>query len=585
MTYSKIPLAQTIVQLCKSYGFKNVVISPGSRNAPLIIGFMEDEFFNCYSIVDERCAAFFGMGISQQTGIPTVLICTSGSAVLNYYPAVAESYFSNIPLIIISADRPKHLLNVGDGQTINQENVFENHVAYSCNLKIDISPEKAVKNPEKLEIFKSLENNLERFIGIQKGIQESNEVEINKAFNLAITKSSPVHINVPFDEPLYVTTENLLVHPTLMRPLDPKKESVLVDLDSYAEAWNSAHKKMVIIGVLQPNAIEKELIDTLAKDESVLIFTETTSNIHSALTFPSIDKIIAPLNEADFKELQPEILLTFGGMVISKKIKAFLRTHSPEQHWHVGENPALDTYFKLNKTFNLSSNDFLREFLPKLNTNKTDYRTKWELVKEKRKIKHKEYIDKIDFSDFKAFDIILKNITDKIVLQLSNSATIRYAQLFDIPGNIEVFCNRGTSGIDGSTSTAVGCSVQRKEQTLLITGDLSFFYDSNALWNDYIPSHFRIIVVNNHGGGIFRILPGDKNSTNFENYFETIHNLNSKHLCSMFDFEYFEALDEQELSTNLKTFFNPSERPRLLEIFTPRKENDKILLEYFEHLK
>ena len=171
------------------------------------------------------------------------------------------------------------------------------------------------------------------------------------------------------------------------------------------------------------------------------------------------------------------------------------------------------------------------------------------------------------------------------ILQLGNSSTVRYAQLFDLNKTIQVFCNRGTSGIDGSTSTAIGYAVVSNRLTTLITGDLSFFYDSNALWNQYIPNNFRIIVINNQGGGIFRILPGNKNTDYFERFFETSHSLTAKHLCKMYNFEYDSASTEKQLKLQLKSFFEDSNTPKLLEVFTPRTINDEVLLEYFNYIK
>jgi len=215
---------------------------------------------------------------------------------------------------------------------------------------------------------------------------------------------------------------------------------------------------------------------------------------------------------------------------------------------------------------------------------KSDYKDYWTLVKKKRLAKHDTYLKKIPYSDFKVFNVILKSIPNQYILQVGNSSAIRYAQLFSINKTIEVYCNRGTSGIDGCTSTAIGCSVISKKPTLLITGDLSFLYDSNALWNNYIPKNFRIIVVNNQGGGIFRILPGQKNTPNFDTFFETKHHLNAKHLCKMYGFEYFSAETERQITNKLQTFYSESEAPKLLEVFTPRTVNDDILLKYFEFI-
>jgi 2-succinyl-5-enolpyruvyl-6-hydroxy-3-cyclohexene-1-carboxylate synthase len=586
MIYSKIPLAQTVIQLCKLKSIKHIIISPGSRNAPLTIGFTNDEYFTCYSIVDERCAAFFALGIAQQTKETTAVVCTSGSALLNYYPAISEAFYSDIPLVVLSGDRPKHLIDIGDGQTINQKNVFENHILYSANLKLDIKDENNLSQKEDLPIFKSLENKLERILGLQQGIQSFNEAEINTALNVAKLKKGPVHINIPFDEPLYEFTETLTVKPEV-ESLDIKPLKIdEAELNDCIDEWYVAQRKMILVGVLEPNSVEQKLLEELADDDSVLVFTETTSNLHHPNFFPSIDKMIAPLSVDELKALKPEILITFGGMIVSKKIKAFLRKYKPKHHWHIDEKKAYDTFFCLTKHIEVSPNQFFSAFLPKItHLPKSNYFDTWTLIKKHRSKKHIEYVKAIPFSDFKVFYQVLKAIPNKSILQLGNSSAIRYAQLFNLNSTLEVFCNRGTSGIDGSTSTAIGCAVASTKQTTFITGDLSFFYDSNALWNNYIPNNFRIIVINNQGGGIFRILPGHKNTKNFDNYFETKHHLTAKHLSEMYAFDYSKASNETELSESLNGFFNKSKKPKLLEIFTPRTANDKVLLEYFNYIK
>nr|WP_321224352.1 thiamine pyrophosphate-binding protein [uncultured Psychroserpens sp.] len=586
MRYPKIPLAQTVIQLCKLKNIKHIVISPGSRNAPLTLGFSNDDFFNCYSIVDERCAAFFALGIAQQTKEPAAVVCTSGSALLNYYPAIAEAFYSDVPLIVLSADRPKHLIGIGDGQTINQKEVFENHILYSANLKLDLKDDKKPLDKDELPIFKSLENKLERILGLQQSIQSYNEEEINKAINLTRYSKGPVHINIPFDEPLYDTVDQLTVHPKT-EDLDFKPLKIdQAELKDCIDEWYVSKKKIILIGVLPPNQIEQQWLDELANDDSVIVFTETTSNINHQKFFPSIDKMIAPLEEADFINLQPEILITIGGLIVSKKVKAFLREYQPKHHWHIGEKTANDTFFCLDKHIVINPNTFFAEFLPKItHVAKSNYLDTWTAVKQWRHKKHLEYIKIIPFSDFKVFSTLFKSLPNKSILQLGNSSTIRYAQLFNINPTLEVYCNRGTSGIDGSTSTAIGCAVANQKQTVFITGDLSFFYDSNALWNNYIPKNFRIVVINNQGGGIFRILPGEKNTTNFDYFFETKHQLTAKQLCDMYNLEYSTARNEQELETSLKSFYNKSKQPRLLEVFTPRTENDTILLDYFKYVK
>ncbi len=586
MKYSKIPLSQTVVTLCKTHNVKHVVISPGSRNAPLTIGFTYDDYFECYSIVDERCAAFFALGIAQQLKQPVALVCTSGSALLNYYPAISEAYYSDIPLVVLSADRPKHLIDIGDGQTIKQKNVYGDHVLYSANLKLDLKEDKGKDDNKELPILKSIENKLEHFLGLQKGIQTYNESEIHDALTIARIQSGPVHINVPFEEPLYETVDELTINP---KPFSIKDRNENVDdfeIKSLIDSWQSAKRKMVLVGVLQPNSIEEKWLQELADDDSILVFTETTSNLHHKEFFPGIDKMIAPLDEEEFELLKPDLLLTFGGMVVSKKIKAFLRQHKPKHHWHVDLFKANDTFFCLEKHIKLTPNTFFEAFFPMVEFHaKSSYKSTWMEVRHQRRKMHDTYLKTIPFSDFTVFNTVLKSIPKQSQLQVGNSSAIRYTQLFQLRKDITIFCNRGTSGIDGSTSTAIGAAVASPQRTTFITGDLSFFYDSNALWNNYIPNNFRIILINNQGGGIFRILPGHKNTDNFDLYFETKHNLTAVQLCQMFGIEYSEASSQDDLNSVLDVFYNPSDRPKLLEVYTPSEINDEILLNYFNFIK
>lgn len=553
MKFSDKILSQTLVQLCLDKGIEHIVISPGSRNAPLTIGFGEQPKFKCFSVVDERCAAFFALGIAQQLKKPVAVVCTSGSALLNYYPAVAEAFYSDIPLIVISADRPLDYIDIGDGQTIRQENVFENHILYSANC---------IEGEE---------------------FQIKNETEINIALNTAIELKGPVHINIPFSEPLYHTIENQLIWPQNVEPR-LNDEALEEDLKPFISQWNNSKRKLILVGVLPPNSVEQQFVERLAKDESVLVLTETTSNLHDKTFISAIDQLIAPLTDEDLKKLQPDILLTFGGMVVSKKIKSFLRSFPPKQHWHVDSKTAYDTFFVLNKHFKTTVNDFFSEFLPQTRTVSSDYRNNWLVVKQHRWERQEVYEREIPYSDFMVFSEIFKQLPQNIQLQLSNSATIRYAQLFDIPASAQVFCNRGTSGIDGSMSTAVGAAYASKLQTVFLTGDLSFFYDSNALWNNYIPKNFKIIIVNNGGGGIFRILPGEKDSDLFDTYFETKHDLSAKNISEMYSFKYQWIDNKEGLTEGISNFFSKNEGPALLEIFTPSTVNDKVLLEYFKFI-
>ncbi len=552
MIYPKIPLAQSIIEICLAKGVHDIIISPGSRNAPLTIGFTNNPNFRCYSIADERCAAFFALGIAQQIQKPVAVVCTSGSALLNYYPAFAEAFYSQIPLIVISADRPHDKIDIGDGQTIRQENVFVNHSLYNANLLEDAS--------------------------------EENDVFINEAINVAIAHKGPVHINAPFEEPLYETTNKLVVDCNVTGLFKDHRTVRVEDIIAFSTLWNHSQKILVLVGECFPNSIEQKWMEQLASLPSVVVMTETTSNLHHPSFINNIDTLITPFTAAEFTELQPRILVTFGGMIVSKRIKAFLRKYKPRHHWHIDELRAYDTFGILTKHFQVIPNQFFKQFLPFVKNVESDYKATFQAIHQSRKEKHSQYLSKVAFSDLKAFEGILKSLPRDIQLQISNSAAIRYAQLFDIDASVEVFCNRGTSGIDGSTSTAIGAAVGSNKPTVLITGDVSFLYDSNALWNNYIPKNFKIILVNNGGGGIFRILPGHQENETFHTYFETSHCLTAEHLAKMYRFDYAIASDEKSLTKGLKQLFNQNDRPMILEVFTPSRENDKLLKEYFKAL-
>lgn len=550
MIYPKIPLAQSIIAICAEKGLTNIVISPGSRNAPLTIGFVNNPDFKCFSIADERCAAFFALGIAQQTKEPVAIVCTSGSALLNYYPALAEAFYSQIPLVVISADRPHEKIDIGDGQTIRQENVFANHILYNANLHEEASAE--------------------------------NDSKINEAINISIAQKGPVHINAPFEEPLYETVDALAVNISVSE--NKPQIAPIGDLSAFAGTWNTASKKMILVGVNDPNSIDEAIIQQLSGDPSVMVLTETTSNLHHPTFINNIDTIITPFTDADFEAFRPEILITFGGMVVSKRVKAFLRKYKPQHHWHIDTLRAYDTFGALSEHFTITPQQFFTAFLPLTKTVESNYFQKGQDIKASRKEKHDLYLSKIPFSDFTVFDRVISALPKNSQLQISNSSAIRYAQLIDIDRSVEVYCNRGTSGIDGSTSTAVGAAFANKKQTTFITGDISFLYDSNALWNNYIPANFKIIIINNGGGGIFRILPGHAETPVFNEFFETSHCFTAEHLAKMYGFEYLTASNEESLSETLSTLCAQNEKPAILEVFTPTLDNDRILLQYFREL-
>ena len=582
--YPKIPSAQTVILTCLELGITNVVISPGSRNIPLAVSFASNKKFSCFSIVDERSAGFFALGISQQTNKPTIVLCTSGSALLNYSPAVSESFYSEIPLIIISADRPAYKINIGDGQTINQNNVFGSNVLCSKSLLQDVVHETdKILLSNKQNLIKNSGLKIKSIEKIQSDTQNFNEEIIFSFFSKSIQFKKPVHINIPLEEPLYEFTKRPSINLS-KKIIKYKNEEP--DINEFKILIKKSLKILVLVGSLAPETLLKKTVSKLSKYEKVVVLTESTSNLHDKSFFGNIDQIIAPIEisknrDLIFSSLKPEIIITIGGMIISKKIKDFLRNCSPIKHFHVGFSDAKDTFFKGVEHIKLDPNFFFKEVM--INDIRSGYNNIWRELSNNRKSLHKHYIRNIPFSDLLVFSILSSKISSEYHIQVANSSPIRYLQLFEM-NNYTMYSNRGTSGIDGSTSTAVGYSVFSKTPTLLITGDLSFLYDTNGLWNNYINSNFRIIIINNGGGGIFRILPGFKDNSVFSKFIETQHNLSAKYLAKMYGFIYQKKSSKIGLKLALKSFFKKSNKPKILEVKTSSKLSSKILKSYFKYL-
>ncbi len=570
MIQSSKKSVRDVVSLCAEHGITRVVFSPGSRNAPLVIGFSNHPQFTTYVIPDERVAAFYAMGMAQASGEPVVICCTSGSAALNYYPAIAEAFYQRIPLVALTADRPAEWVDQNDGQTIRQENVFSNHIRYQVSLKRDV------------EDFQTI---------------AFNQRVINEALNASVgSNKGPVHINMPFEEPLYKTFEG--EEAPAKRIVRYPSASVL-DVESTAETakmWAASQRKIILVGQSNPQPDWTESLTKLAADPSVVILHESTSNTFVAgengqsengpIGFGHIDRYLMPLSQDQFAPLAPDILLTLGGAVVSKKVKAFFRTVRPNEHWHVGEGtPHPDTYQILTRSIDAQPKDFL-ESLPLLEASESlPMKNAWEERKSETHQKHLDFCAHVPWGDMKAIETLFGNLPKDAVIHLANSTPVRYAQLFDQGRNHAHFCNRGTSGIDGTLSTAAGFAEVDKNPNVIITGDLSFFYDSNAFFLPHVPSNLKTIVINNGGGGIFRYIPGPQTTGLLEKNFEAAHGFTAEGIAQSYKINYSQAHSEEELIEKLPVFFDPQLGASILEVFTPSTENAEQLKQYFSALK
>ncbi|WP_185876801.1 2-succinyl-5-enolpyruvyl-6-hydroxy-3-cyclohexene-1-carboxylic-acid synthase [Blattabacterium cuenoti] len=559
--FSNKMVVQSLGEILKNKSIFNIIISPGSRNAPIIIHFAQYKKFKTYSIVDERCAGFFALGMAQHIRKPVVVSCTSGSAVVNYYPAVTEAFYQNIPLILVTADRPKEVIDIFDGQSIHQENIFQKHVVSSIQLTEDES---------------------------QLGIWY-NEKLINESINKCFIKKKPIHINIPFSEPLYKTTNKLQVNPKIINFIRSKR-SFFEKKKYYKKEksiWKKSKKKMILLGLHYPEKNVENILKKISLDPSIVVFTETTSQVSGKLFFSNIDQLIFNMTIKEWLNLKPNILLTIGINIISKKIKFFLRKHPPIYHWHIGENYESypDTYYKLTTYWSMPLESFFQIFQC-YNLSSSNYRFQWEKIRKKRIKNHNFFLKKEKtFSDLKVLSLIFKVIPNNSILQLGNSMVIRYYELLNRKkSSIKSYCNRGTSGIEGCVSTAIGSSIISKKVVTLVIGDISFFYDSNALWNNYIPNNFRIILINNRGGNIFKFISEAKIPEKISNFFETKHIFSARNICKMHNWKYEKVSNQYNLNKVLSFFWKKSDAPFLLEIDTHKYKNSEILKKYLSYL-
>ncbi len=544
---------QILAHLLQEYGIFDIVISPGSRNAPLAIHFSETDDFNCYSIVDERSAGFVGIGMAKSIKKPVALTCTSGSAAANYYPAITEAFYQNTPLLVLTADRPTDFVDIFDGQTIRQKYLYQQH-SYGD--------------------FQLLEDSMEN-------ADDENFAIIKKAIEVCFEKQGPVHINIPLEEPLY----NMVSELPGFQSVEKTIRTISYDLPPHLVAdWNISKRIMILVGTRDYNEELEMQLSQLVKNHTVVVLKEANSNLKHDKFFAHIDRYIFNFQEEDYRTYAPDLLITVGQNVVSKKVKQFLRKANPKNHWHIDEVWHPDTFFALTEKVKTSPEKFFGQLLNFIALEPRAYFNLWDVLRDKRDLKHLEYCLQTRFSDFKLFEFLSHQLPKNINLHISNSSAIRYAQLFDFDKN-RVYCNRGTSGIDGSTSTAMGFAIKDVQQTVLVTGDMSFFYDINGLWNNYIPPYTRIIVFNNGGGDIFKIIPGPSSTNALDEFILTKHHKNAEHIAKHFGFAYTLVDDEDTLCRVLDNFFKPDEKAKILEVDTSAIENAEVLKGYFEFLK
>lgn len=557
-------------QICSQLGVNHFVVSPGSRSAPLTLAFVRHPDITTKIISDERSAAFIALGMAQQLRQPVGLVCTSGSAAYNYAPAVAEAFFQQQPLIVFTADRPPEWIDQLDGQTIRQRGIYGRHVKAAYELPVG-------------------QTEADQW---QAGRMVSEAIHVSQAY-----LQGPVHINVPIREPFYPAAgeamkfdEEVKVITSVSGQLSLSDESV----QALAKEWSGYEKKLIVGGQGAWDADVIRALSQFSTTQQLPVVADVISNLHPVESaVPHAEVVLAQPQEV----LATDLLITFGRSVFSKSLKLFLRQHRPAAHWHIQPaGTAADTFQSLTRVIHTDPTIFFQRLHPELPASTAEqvaYYARWQA----EEVKAQQQINTLfapsaalPTGEFQAMQTVLHHLPDTVDLHVANSMPVRYVNLIglskDRHAEVEVFANRGTSGIDGSNSTAVGSALVSDRLTVLITGDMAFFYDRNAFWHQYLLPNLRIIVLNNHGGGIFRLIDGPKQQPELEEYFETRQPLTAERTAQDFGMEYH-RIDLTKpgtyplLETYLTDFYTrESSHAKLLEIVTDAHTNEKVFDHY-----
>ena len=550
---------QQLSGLLIAKGIRQVIISPGSRNGPMIHTFYGNKKFLCRVITDERSAAYFAMGIAQQTGEPVVLTCSSGTATLNYAPAVAEAFYQNVPLIVLTGDRPQYWIGQLENQCIPQNDIYRNFVKKEISLPVGES-----------------ENEL-----------WSAGRDINECLNLSVSGiPAPVHINIPFEEPLHEFINEELPK---VKVIEESSVSMRLESESLQELknlYNKSDKILILTGQQSPDSKLESILRKLSEKTGAIVLKEHLANINGPYFCSSIDNIMSSFTEQD-KKFCPDLLITCGRQIVSKTLKQFLRKNPPAEHWHLNLSGAHnDTYKCLTRVIRMKSSEFFNQIIPYVDSKDKVYFNSWKDREQKVNRSRDYFIKNIPFCDLKVYDIIRQYIPEQSVIHLGNSSPVRYSLICDPVKKALYYSNRGTSGIDGCMSTAAGYASSSDLINTLIIGDLSFFYDSNALWNKYIGKNLRIILIHNGGGNIFGLIKGPSLSPAFEDCFFTDNEKNASGIAKTFDLDYLQAKDENSLKESMQVLYNKGRsRPAILEIFTNADVNYLYYRKLFEQIK
>ena len=560
--YSNKENVNILTSLLLEYGVSDAVVCPGSRNAPIVHNLSVCEAIRCRPVTDERSAAFYALGLAIATRRPTVVCVTSGSALLNVMPAVAEAAYQHVPLVVISADRPQQWIDQLDGQTIPQSDALGRFVR------------KAVQLPEP-------HNDEERWLCRRL---------VNEAMHLATCRQgAPVHINVPISEPLFeFSTEQL---PQLSRFNNIKRAAINDASMDMPDAFHDATRPMIVIGQLAHGTVSHETIRSLS--EKYVVMSEPLSNpsymtIHfdEAIRYIVSDNSSINDDEDDKTAYYPDYVIYVGDTLVSKPARRFLRNAKAPSCLITPDaadiHDPLMTLTDIVECDSDSINALLASLCDAPDTDeRCRFHDRWQSFLDACAAHADAYAPEYSqMATVKYFEEQLADLDIDICVHYANSSAVRLACIY---AQHYVWCNRGVNGIEGSLSTAAGFSLATHDMTVCVIGDLSFFYDQNALWNSNLRGNLRIILLNNRGGGIFRQLPGLSDCPAADDLVMASHENTAQGICTQNDIGYLSAKNMDEMQIGVVTLLTrESERPMLLEVFTDSNDDVKALEKYFK---
>jgi 2-succinyl-5-enolpyruvyl-6-hydroxy-3-cyclohexene-1-carboxylate synthase len=555
---------QQLVLLCAAKGIEHAVLCPGSRSAPLTLGFLRSNQLTCYTFSDERSASFVALGIAQQSRKPVALVCTSGSAAYNFAPAVAEAFFQQVPLVVLTADRPAEWIDQLDGQTIRQPGLYGDHVKQSYSFPQEFGHEDAFWLANRT---------------------------VNEAINLAAKfPQGPVHINTPFREPLYPESVSTAPNktPRTIQPETPRSELTEETWRVLLESIQKYSNVLVVSGQRKSSPDLDQALSALHALQGWPIAGDILSNLHGRTFFiRHSDTFLGQLSEKTKASLKPDLLITCGGALVAKNLKLYLRGYRPHEHWHVQPGGyTADTFQSLTRTLPIEPAAFFAQLTDRLTVVMPSQRAfgdVWLRHENSARSAIKRFFESNQLGEFALVNRVLESLPDRCNLHLANSMSVRYANhigLTDQQAGVQVFSNRGTSGIDGCSSTAVGHALTSPLPNVLITGDQAFFYDRNAFWHNYPLPNLHVVVINNHGGIIFNLIDGPSRQPEAEEYFITRQTLRASNLAAEFGFIYSEGQ-----SPSWKEFFQPGSAAKIHELESSQTLNKTAFESFKSHLR